>query len=255
MGGNMPGPRHSGWQAINRHGFADLSPPEAQHALLELPTNRAEYVGVLEDLGDYPARSPIGPRLPGAEEVASLRRTGGRWRAVVLLDDEAAVNQAACLFESVFVLDPLYDSGALLYAAAQGVSFVAIQEAMSAPYDVIENDGQPSVLYRALELVHQVIGGARLVSVSGEMAPALQVVATRLADGTIQVALVNHDAQRAQSISVSAPQGTTAQSLTMLAAPAPDATSHVSLQTRAWTGNAPVLLGPESMVVLTFRPS
>jgi hypothetical protein len=113
----MPAPPHSGWLAITRHGFADLSPPEAQHALLELPTDRTEYVGVLQDLGDYPARSPIGPRLPGREEVANLKRAGGRWRAVVLLEDDAAARQAACLFESVFVLDPLYDPGALLYAA------------------------------------------------------------------------------------------------------------------------------------------
>jgi hypothetical protein len=113
----MPAPRQPGWLAITRHGFADLSPPEAQHALLELPTNRAEYVGVLQDLGDYPARSPIGHRIPSADEVASLKRSGGRWRAVVLLDDDVAARQAACVFEHVFVLDPLYDSGALLYAA------------------------------------------------------------------------------------------------------------------------------------------
>lgn len=108
---------HPGWRAITRHGFADLSPPEAQHALLELPTNRADYVGVLQDVGDYPARSPIGPRLPSASEIEELRRAGGRWRAVALLDDEVATNQAACHFERVFVLDPLYDPGALLYAA------------------------------------------------------------------------------------------------------------------------------------------
>jgi hypothetical protein len=113
----MPAPRQPGWLAMNRHGFADLSPPEAQHAILELPTNRAEYVGVLQELGDYPARSPIGHRVPSSEEVASLKRAGGRWRAVVLLDDERAARQAGCLFERVFVLDPLYDSGALLYAA------------------------------------------------------------------------------------------------------------------------------------------
>src|SRR5690349_21293005 len=113
----MPAPSHSGWLALTRHGFADLSPPEAQHALLELPTNRAEYVGVLKDLGDYPARSPIGPRLPTSQEVAQLSRAGGRWRAVALLDDDQAIRQSACLFERVFVLDPLYDSGALLYGA------------------------------------------------------------------------------------------------------------------------------------------
>src|SRR5579859_4444012 len=113
----MPAHAQSGWLAISRHGFADLSPPEAQHALLELPTNRAEYVGVLEDLGDYPVRSPIGQRSPSADDVASLKRAGGRWRAVALLDDAPAVSQAACLFETSFVLDPLYDSGALLYAA------------------------------------------------------------------------------------------------------------------------------------------
>jgi hypothetical protein len=102
---------------MTRRGFAELSPPEAQHALLELPTNRAEYVGVLQDLGDYPARSPIGARLPTPEEVNQLKRAGGRWRAVTLLDDDAAISQSACLFERVFVLDPLYDPGALLYAA------------------------------------------------------------------------------------------------------------------------------------------
>jgi hypothetical protein len=113
----MPAPPHSGWLAISRHGYADLSPPEAQHALLELPANRVEYVGMLQDLGDYPARSPIGARLPTEQDVASLKRAAGRWRAVVPFDDDRAVRQAACLFESVFVLDPLYDPGALLYAA------------------------------------------------------------------------------------------------------------------------------------------
>src|SRR5690348_17309465 len=105
------------WPALTRHGFAELSPPEAQHALLELPTNRAEYVGVLKDLGDYPRRSPIGERLPTTHEVSALQRMAARWRAVVLLDDETAARQAACVCESVFLLDPLYDSGALLYAA------------------------------------------------------------------------------------------------------------------------------------------
>jgi hypothetical protein len=105
------------WRAIATHGFADLSPPEAQHAFLELPTNRAKYVGLVQDLGDYPERSPIGQRAPSAAEIADLARAGGRWRAVVLLEDEAAARQAACAFEGVYVLDPLYDTGALLYAA------------------------------------------------------------------------------------------------------------------------------------------
>ena len=98
-------------------GLADLSPPEAEHTVLELPTNRAEYVGVLQEIGDYPARSPIGQRVPGDDEVAALARAAGRWRAVVLLEDERALKSAAGLFSRVFVLDPFYDSGALLYAA------------------------------------------------------------------------------------------------------------------------------------------
>ena len=98
-------------------GFADLSPPEAEHAMLELPTNRADYVGVLEDLGDYPARSPIGQRVPTQADVDALKEGGGPWRGVVLLDDERSARQAALLFDRVFVLDPFYDSGALLYAA------------------------------------------------------------------------------------------------------------------------------------------
>jgi hypothetical protein len=98
-------------------GFTDLSPPEARHALLELPTNRAEYVGVLQDMGDYPRRSPIGRRVPHDDEVAALARLARRWRAIALLDDERALKNAARLFRGVFVLDPFYDTGAELYAA------------------------------------------------------------------------------------------------------------------------------------------
>jgi hypothetical protein len=110
-------PQAAGWRALCARGFADLSPPEAEHALLELPANRAEYVSVLQDIGDYPVRSPIGHRVPADAEVAALARMAGRWRAIVLLDDERALRNAAVLFSRVFVLDPLYDSGALLYAA------------------------------------------------------------------------------------------------------------------------------------------
>jgi hypothetical protein len=102
---------------MGARGLAELSPPEAVHTMLELPTNRAEYVGVLQELGDYPVRSPIGQRVPGDDEVAALTRAAGAWRAIVLLDDERALRSAAGLFSRVFVLDPLYDSGALLYAA------------------------------------------------------------------------------------------------------------------------------------------
>jgi hypothetical protein len=87
------------------------------HAMLELPANRAEYIGVLQDIGDYPSRSPIGTRVPDPAEVADLARIAGRWRAVVLLEDERALRIAAGLFSRVFVLDPYYDTGALLYAA------------------------------------------------------------------------------------------------------------------------------------------
>src|SRR5947208_1778734 len=110
-------PQAAGWRAMAVRGISDLSPPEAVHAILELPTNRAEYVGVLQDIGDYPVRSPIGHRVPSHEEVTALQRTAGRWRAVVLLEDGRALRTAAGLFNRLFVLDPMYDSGALLYAA------------------------------------------------------------------------------------------------------------------------------------------
>src|SRR6188474_1032936 len=104
-----------GWAALGRRGFADLSPPEAEHAILELPTNRADYIGVLQDIGDYPQRSPIGQRVPGDDEVRALMRGAGRWRAITLLDDERALRTTAGLFSRVFALDPFFDSGALLY--------------------------------------------------------------------------------------------------------------------------------------------
>ena len=50
---------------MRSHGFADLSPPEARHALLELPTNRAEYVGVPEEIR----------RRPPTTETFSLPQT------------------------------------------------------------------------------------------------------------------------------------------------------------------------------------
>ena len=105
------------WRAIVNHGLADLSPPEAAHALLELPTNRPEYVGVLQDIADWPARSPIGQRVPTDAEIDRLAQLGGKWRAVVLLEDERALRMASTAFSRSFVLDPLYDSGELLYAA------------------------------------------------------------------------------------------------------------------------------------------
>jgi hypothetical protein len=105
------------WRAIVRHGLADLSPPEAAHALLELPTNRSEYVAVVQDLGDWPARSPIGQRVPTDAEIDRLTRLSGKWRAVVLLDDERALRVATTGFSRSFVLDPLFDSGELVYAA------------------------------------------------------------------------------------------------------------------------------------------
>jgi hypothetical protein len=102
---------------MSSRGFADLSPPEARHAILELPTNRADYVGMLKDMGDYPRRSPIGQRIPDEHEVDALNKAAGRWRVVVLLDDARALTTAATLFSHEFVLDPMYDSGAMLYAA------------------------------------------------------------------------------------------------------------------------------------------
>jgi hypothetical protein len=107
----------SAWRAIESRGFSDLSPPEAQRALLELPTNRAEYVSVLQDIGGYPDRSPLGQRVPRDEEIEALTSVAGRWRAIVLLEDERALRNAAGLFSRVFVLDPFYNTGAELYAA------------------------------------------------------------------------------------------------------------------------------------------
>jgi hypothetical protein len=105
------------WRALVSHGLADLSPPEAAHSLLELPTNRPEYVSVLQDMGDWPARSPIGQRIPTDAEIDRLKRLSGRWRAVTLLDDDRALRVVTTAFSRSFVLDPLYDSGELMYAA------------------------------------------------------------------------------------------------------------------------------------------
>jgi hypothetical protein len=95
----------------------NLSPPEVAHVLLELPAERAEYIGLVTDLAGWPDRSSLSRRVPADDEVAALSKLAGRWRAVTLLDDEPALRMAAALFRRTFVLDPLYDSGDLLYAA------------------------------------------------------------------------------------------------------------------------------------------
>ncbi len=98
-------------------GLDQLSPPEVEHVLLELPAERTEYVSLVAELAGWPRRSTLSRRVPTDNEVDQLDRTAGRWRAVTLLDDEPAITAAAILFRRTFVLDPLYDTGDLLYAA------------------------------------------------------------------------------------------------------------------------------------------
>jgi hypothetical protein len=106
------------WHALLAgRGLDQLSPPEVEHVLLELPAERAAYAGLLGDLNGWPDRSPLSRRVPSDQEVQELHRAKGRWRAICLLDDDPALRTAAVLFRRVFVLDPLYDSGDLLYAA------------------------------------------------------------------------------------------------------------------------------------------
>jgi len=103
--------------ALVARGLDHLSPPEVESVLLELPAERAAYRGLVSDIAGWPDRSPIGRRVPNEAEVADLRKKPGRWRAVTLLEDEPALRTAARLFARTFVLDPLYDTGDLLYAA------------------------------------------------------------------------------------------------------------------------------------------
>ena len=105
------------WGGMQRRGLGELSPPEVERVLLELPTDRAEYVGLVRDISGWPERSVVGRRIPTEAEIARLNRTSGRLRMVALLEDERAIEVAAPLFDSLFILDPLYDTGDLLYAA------------------------------------------------------------------------------------------------------------------------------------------
>jgi hypothetical protein len=94
-----------------------LSPPEAEHVLLELPAEREQYLGLVADVTGWPERTPLSRRVPAHREVAALKKALPRWRAMCLLDDEPAMSLAATLFSGLYLLDPLYDSGELLYAA------------------------------------------------------------------------------------------------------------------------------------------
>jgi hypothetical protein len=110
---NEPAPS---WTALLRRGLDQLSPPEVERALFELPADRPEYVKTVQDMSGWPIRVGIGRRIPSEQEIDRLNRLRGRWRAVTLLEDDRATALAASLFTRVFVLDPLYDTGDLLYA-------------------------------------------------------------------------------------------------------------------------------------------
>jgi hypothetical protein len=105
------------WRAVLGRGLDQLSPPEVEHTLLELPAERQEFVGILSEITGWPDRTPLQRRVPDEREIDALNKQAGRWRAVSLLDDDAALRTAAVLFRRTYVLDPLYDSGELLYAA------------------------------------------------------------------------------------------------------------------------------------------
>src|SRR4051812_32259506 len=64
--------------ALLGRGLDQLSPPEVEHVLLELPAERADYLGLVRDIAGWPDRSIIGRRLPGADEVAALQHLAGR---------------------------------------------------------------------------------------------------------------------------------------------------------------------------------
>jgi hypothetical protein len=103
--------------AFTQRGLDQLSPPEVEGYFRELPTNRGEYAGLVADLAGWPDRSPLSRRVPSRDEIAALSRRTARWRAVCLLEDADALALATKVFELVYVLDPLYDSGDLLYGA------------------------------------------------------------------------------------------------------------------------------------------
>jgi hypothetical protein len=105
------------FSALASRGLDQLSPPEVEHVMLELPENRADYVGLVKDVAGWPDRTPLARRRPSEAEVKALVALKGRWRAVSTLDDAAALSLAAKLFQRIFVLDPLYDAGDLLYGA------------------------------------------------------------------------------------------------------------------------------------------
>jgi hypothetical protein len=106
------------WRALTSRGLDSLSPPELDHALVELLADRPACIRLLEDFANWPARPTLTPYVPSEADTSALASLdGGGWRAVVLLDDQRALHAASVCFSRVFVLDPLFDSAGLLYAA------------------------------------------------------------------------------------------------------------------------------------------
>ncbi len=110
-------PVSASWQALADAGLDRLSPPEAARVLHELEAERERFLGLLCNLTDWPARSILGPRLPELREMDALAALPGRWRVLVLSEDERALGLAGLAFERVFVLDPLWDCRRILYGA------------------------------------------------------------------------------------------------------------------------------------------
>ncbi len=145
----------------------------------------------------------------------------------------------------------LWLASLLLDAAAQGVSLVAIQEAQYAIYNVIVDNGQPSVLYVALQLVHQVLTDSQLVTVSG-VPSSFQVIAVRHTDETMQVVVINHNAQQTLPISIAAPDGMRIEEYSTLSSPYLATTNNVQLLTHLWTGTMPAQVHSDSLMIFNM---
>ena len=79
---------------------------------------------LVRDISGWPERSVVGRRIPTEAEIARLNRTRVDCARSRCLRTNARSRSQRRVFDCLFVLDPLYDTGDLLYAAWHDRPFV-----------------------------------------------------------------------------------------------------------------------------------
>ncbi|HLV97564.1 MAG TPA: glycosyl hydrolase family 79 C-terminal domain-containing protein [Ktedonobacterales bacterium] len=126
----------------------------------------------------------------------------------------------------------LWLSDVLLQSATAGVTQIDVQNAPNAAYNVIGDDGRPTVLYYALLLAHIATTRARVVQAALQTALNLTAYAFSDSLGTLRVVLINKETTQPALVTINTAHLYLSAHLFRLSGPNLSATSGVTLGDR-----------------------